>query len=48
MATTLNPSEISELIKSRIEKFKLTADARNEGTLTAYPTASCACTGSTM
>ena len=35
MATTLNPSEISELIKSRIEKFKLTAEARNEGTLTS-------------
>ncbi|HET6913973.1 MAG TPA: F0F1 ATP synthase subunit alpha [Rhodanobacteraceae bacterium] len=35
MATTLNPSEISELIKSRIEKFKLAAEARNEGTLTA-------------
>src|SRR4026207_1203142 len=34
MATTLNPSEISELIKSRIEKFKLSAEARNEGTLT--------------
>src|SRR6185312_14661924 len=34
MATTLNQSEISELIKSRIEKFKLTAEARNEGTLT--------------
>ena len=33
MATTLNPSEISELIKSRIEKFKLTAEARNEGTI---------------
>src|SRR6187401_3431873 len=30
---TLNPSEISELIKSRIEKVKLTAEARNEGTL---------------
>ncbi len=35
MATTLNPSEISDLIKSRIEKFKLTADARNQGTLTS-------------
>ena len=35
MATTLNPSEISELIKSRIEKFKLTAESRNEGTLTS-------------
>ncbi|RPE75838.1 F0F1 ATP synthase subunit alpha [Vulcaniibacterium tengchongense] len=36
MATTqLNPSEISELIKTRIEKVKLTAEARNEGTVTA-------------
>ncbi|MEO8459993.1 MAG: F0F1 ATP synthase subunit alpha [Dokdonella sp.] len=35
MATQINPSEISELIKSRIEKFKLSADARNEGTLTS-------------
>ena len=34
MATTLNPSEISELIRERIEKFKLAAEARNEGTLT--------------
>ena len=34
MATTqLNPSEISELIKTRIEKFKLAAEARNEGTV---------------
>jgi F-type H+-transporting ATPase subunit alpha len=33
--TTLNPSEISELIKDRIEKFKLGAEARNEGTLTS-------------
>ena len=28
--TTLNPSEISELIKSRIEKVKLSAEARND------------------
>src|SRR5688572_14712168 len=36
MATTqLNPSEISELIKSRIDKVKLTAEARNEGTVTS-------------
>ncbi len=35
MATTLNPSEISELIKSRIEQFKLSAETRNEGTLTS-------------
>src|SRR5436190_2604785 len=33
MATTLNPSEISELIKSRISQFQLQAEARNEGTL---------------
>src|SRR5207344_576547 len=32
---TLNPSEISELIKSRTEKDKLTAEARNEGTVTS-------------
>ena len=36
MATsTLNPSEISELIRSRIEKVKLAAESRNEGTLTS-------------
>ena len=36
MATTqLNPSEISELIKTRIEKVKLAAEARNEGTVTS-------------
>ena len=35
MSTTINPSEISDLIKSRIEKFKLAAEARNEGTLTS-------------
>ena len=33
MATTLNPSEISELIKNRIEQVKLAAEARNEGTI---------------
>src|ERR1700747_1426405 len=33
MATALNPSEISELIRSRIEKVKLAAEARNEGTI---------------
>ncbi|MDE2257769.1 MAG: F0F1 ATP synthase subunit alpha, partial [Xanthomonadaceae bacterium] len=33
MATTLNPSEISELIRTRIEKVKLAAEARNEGTI---------------
>ena len=34
-STQLNPSEISELIKSRIEKVKLAAEARNEGTVTS-------------
>ncbi len=29
----LNPSEISELIKSKIEKFELTSEAHNEGTV---------------
>ena len=33
MQTQLNPSEISDLIKSRIEKFKTSAEARNEGTI---------------
>ncbi|HRN62506.1 MAG TPA: F0F1 ATP synthase subunit alpha, partial [Luteimonas sp.] len=33
--TTLNPSEISELIKSRIDKVKLSAEARNEGAVTS-------------
>ena len=36
MATTqLNPSEISELIKTRIEKVKLSAESRNEGSVTS-------------
>ncbi len=35
MATTLNPSEISELIKNRIEQVKLAAESRNEGTVTS-------------
>jgi F-type H+-transporting ATPase subunit alpha len=33
MATTLNPSEISELIRARIDQVKLAAEARNEGTI---------------
>jgi len=35
MQTQLNPSEISELIKHRIEKAKLSAQARNEGAVTS-------------
>lgn len=30
---TLNPSEISELIKQRVEQFDLSSEARNEGTV---------------
>ena len=29
----LNPSEISELIKAKIEKFDLSSEAHNEGTV---------------
>ena len=39
MATQLNPSEISELIKNRIEQFKTGATARNEGTITSKASA---------
>jgi F-type H+-transporting ATPase subunit alpha len=35
MQTTLNPSEISELIKNRIASFQVSATARNEGTITS-------------
>ncbi|GAE62654.1 hypothetical protein XPN_4560 [Xanthomonas arboricola pv. pruni MAFF 301427] len=35
MATTLNPSEISDLIKTRIEAIKLSAESRNEGSVTS-------------
>ena len=33
MSIQLNPSEISELIKERIEKFESTAEAKSEGTI---------------
>ncbi|TZF90432.1 F0F1 ATP synthase subunit alpha [Cognatilysobacter lacus] len=35
MQNTLNPSEISDLIKTRIEQVGLAAEARNEGTVTS-------------
>ncbi len=35
MQSTLNPSEISELIKNRIAAFKVSSSARNEGTITS-------------
>jgi F-type H+-transporting ATPase subunit alpha len=33
MQTTLNPSEISELIKERIKNFEVHSEARTEGTV---------------
>jgi F-type H+-transporting ATPase subunit alpha len=33
MQTTLNPSEISELIKKRVEELNISAETRNEGTV---------------
>ena len=33
MQTNLNPSEISELIRARIDQFELASQARNEGTI---------------
>ena len=33
MSVQLNPSEISELIKQRIEQFEVVSEARNEGTI---------------
>ena len=33
MQTNLNPSEISELIRARIDQFQLASQARNEGTI---------------
>ena len=38
----LNPSEISDLIKSRIQNMELAATARNEGTVVSVTTASSA------
>jgi F-type H+/Na+-transporting ATPase subunit alpha len=35
MQASLNPSEISDLIRNRIEQFKTTSEARNEGTVTS-------------
>src|SRR3989304_7463560 len=33
MQATLNPSEISELIKQRVEQLNISAETRNEGTV---------------
>ena len=40
----LNPAEISELIKSRIEGLGASADIKNQGTVVSVTTASCVCT----
>ncbi|MDH3514411.1 MAG: F0F1 ATP synthase subunit alpha, partial [Gammaproteobacteria bacterium] len=37
----LNPSEISELIRARIEKFEVKAEARTEGTVVALTDGIC-------
>jgi len=36
----LNPSEISDLIRSKIENLSLAADVRTQGTVVTVPTAS--------
>ncbi|MEM9321295.1 MAG: F0F1 ATP synthase subunit alpha [Pseudomonadota bacterium] len=41
MQTTLNPSEISELIKQRIENFKVASEARTEGTVVSVQDGIC-------
>ena len=33
MQVSLNPSEISELIKQRVEQLNISAETRNEGTV---------------
>ena len=33
MQATLNPSEISDLIKKRVEELDISSDTRNEGTV---------------
>ena len=33
MSMQLNPSEISELIRQRINEFEVVSEARNEGTI---------------
>jgi len=41
MQTQLNPSEISDLIRKRIEKFESVAEARNEGTIVSVSDGIC-------
>ena len=39
----IKATEISDLIKQRIENFKGVTEARNVGTIVRSPTASCGC-----
>jgi len=41
MQTQLNPSEISELIRQRVEQLQVAADARNEGTVVSVSDGIC-------
>ncbi|MDX1569526.1 MAG: F0F1 ATP synthase subunit alpha [Xanthomonadales bacterium] len=41
MQTTLNPSEISDLIKKRIENFEVASEARTEGTVVSVQDGIC-------
>ena len=41
MQMQLNPSEISELIRQRVEKFQVAAEARNEGTVVSVSDGIC-------
>lgn len=41
MQTQLNPSEISELIRQRVEQLEVAADARNEGTVVSVSDGIC-------
>ena len=40
----LNPAEISELLKSKIQNLEVAADSRNQGTVISVTTASAAST----
>ena len=44
----LNPSEISDIIKKRIEQLDIASQARNEGTIFPYLTVLCGFTVSPM
>ncbi|MFU8832144.1 MAG: F0F1 ATP synthase subunit alpha [Wenzhouxiangella sp.] len=41
MQQTLNPTEISDLIRKRVEQFEVTAQARNEGTVVSVSDGIC-------